>query len=77
MFITFLKEKKNSPGLNKDQWVGILDFFRSELPAKYPNDYNINESWPLILDDFYIYYCQQKGIKPNIPEDNDYYNEDD
>ena len=73
-FLTFLKEKKNSMGLNKDQWVSFYDLLKYlGKTKKFEDSYNMNEAWPVLFDDFYLYYCEIKKIKPRIPEqENDY-----
>ncbi len=66
-FLTFLKEKK--VGLKWDEWRMFLDFIQKEGTA-FPNDYNPADYYPIIIDDFYYWYCKKHNIKiPNPDED--------
>ena len=59
-FIQFLKESKNQ-GLNKDQWECFLDFLLEE-GSSFPENYNCDSYYPLLLDKFYEWYCDLKKI---------------
>lgn len=75
-FLTFLKEKKNGVGLNKDQWMSFYDLLKFlGKTKKFEDCYNMNEAWPVLFDDFYLYYCEIKKIKPRLPEEENNYNE--
>ena len=67
-FITFLKEKKNSQGLNKDQWECFLDFLLNH-GISFPKDYKCDDYYPLIIDEFYQWYCERNVIQIKINED--------
>ena len=62
-FLQYLKEK--NVGLIWDEYDYFLDFLK-EKGANYPNDYQLYDVYPLILDNFYKWYCNKHGIK--IPE---------
>ncbi len=75
-FLTFLKEKKKDLGLNKDQWLSFYDLLKYlGKTKKFEDCYNMNEAWPVLFDDFYLYYCEIKKIKPRLPEQENYYSE--
>ena len=59
-FLQFLKQIK-SQGLNKDQWECFLDFLLDQGNT-FPKDYNCESYYPLIIDQFYEYYCDLKKI---------------
>ena len=73
-FLTFLKDEKKSIGLNKVQWesfYALLTFLGNK--NKFLDSYNMSEAWPYLFDEFYLYFCKIKNIKPRIPEQvNDY-----
>ena len=62
-FLVFLKEKK--VGLKWDEWRMFLDFLQNQ-GTSFPKDYNPAEYYPIIIDNFYYWYCKKHGIK--IPE---------
>ena len=66
--------KKKDLGLNKDQWLSFYDLLKYlGKTKKFEDCYNMNEAWPVLFDDFYLYYCEIKKIKPRLPEqENDY-----
>ena len=59
-FIKFLKETKNK-GLNKDQWECFLDFLLNE-GSRFPEDYDCDSYYPLLINKFYEWYCDLKKI---------------
>lgn len=61
-FLQFLAEKK--VGLKWDEWRMFLEFIQNQ-GTTFPNEYNPAEYYPIILDDFYYWYCKKHGI--NIP----------
>ena len=66
-FLKYLKEKKI--GLKWDEWRMFLDFIQNE-GKKFPEDYNMADYYPIVIDEFYLWYCKKKGIKiPNPDED--------
>ena len=66
-FLDYLKEKK--VGLKWDEWRMFLDFIQN-MGTTFPKDYNMAEYYPVIVDEFYLWYCKKHGIKiPNPDED--------
>jgi hypothetical protein len=35
---------------------------------QFPKGYNVEESWPTLFDEFYIWYCKKYNIKIETPE---------
>jgi hypothetical protein len=69
-FLTFLKEK--NLGLKWDEWRMFLDFIQN-LGTIFPKDYIPAEYYPIIIDDFYYWYCKKHNIKiPNPDEDEEF-----
>jgi hypothetical protein len=69
-FLVFLKEKKNKCGLKWDEWRTFLDFIQNQGKI-FPKDYNPAEYYPVIVDDFYYWYCQKHGIKIKNPDEDE------
>ena len=46
--------------INKDQWLGVLLFSQTILPDL--SNYNENDAWPVLLDDFVEWYKIQQGL---------------
>ena len=65
-FLVYLKEK--NVGLIWDEWRTFLDFIQNE-GIKFPKDYNVAGYYPVIVDEFYYWYCKKHGIKLPDPED--------
>ena len=65
-FLQFLKELK--VGLKWDEWRTFLDFLQNQ-GTSFPKDYNKAEFYPVLVDDFYDWYCKKHGIK--IPDPNE------
>ena len=66
-FLQFLAEKK--VGLKWDEWRMFLEFIQNQ-GTTFPKEYNPAEYYPIILDDFYYWYCKKHNIKiPNPDED--------
>ena len=68
-FLQYLTEKKL--GLKWDEWRMFLEFINN-FGTKFPKDYNVAEYYPIIIDEFYFWYCKKHGIKikdPNEDED--------
>jgi hypothetical protein len=68
-FIKFLKETKNK-GLNKDQWECFLDFLLNE-GSRFPEDYDCDSYYPVLINKFYEWYCDLKKI-PRQKNDDEY-----
>lgn len=64
--------KDDKVGLKWDEWRMFLDFVQNE-GTKFPKDYNIASYYPVIVDQFYIWYCKKKGIKVEGVEEDDYW----
>ena len=62
LFLTLLEKEKKNCKLNKDQWVSFLDFIDT-IANDFPRGYNLNDSWPLLFDEFYIDYCKKNNIE--------------
>ena len=69
-FIAYLKSKKDFSGLIWDEWRVFLDFVQRE-GVKFPKDYNVADYYPVIVDDFYYWYCKKYNIKIKKSEDSD------
>ena len=68
-FLKYLNEKKI--GLKWDEWRMLFDFIQNE-GTKFPKDYNMADYYPIVMDEFYLWYCKKNGIKiPNPDEDED------
>ena len=65
-FLVFLTEKK--VGLKWDEWRMFLDFLQNQ-GTSFPKDYNPAEYYPIVIDDFYYWYCKKHGIKITNPEE--------
>ena len=69
-FLSYLAQKKI--GLKWDEWRMFLDFIQNE-GKKFPEDYNMADYYPIVIDEFYLWYCKKHGIKiPNPDEDEDF-----
>ena len=67
-FLTFLKEK--NVGLKWDEWRMFLDFIQNQ-GTSFPKDYNPAEYYPIIIDDFYYWYCKKHNIKIHNPDEDE------
>ena len=65
-FLEFLKEK--NVGLKWDEWRMFLDFLQN-MGTVFPKDYNPAEYYPIVIDDFYYWYCKKHNIKIADPEE--------
>jgi hypothetical protein len=65
-FLDYLKEKK--VGLKWDEWRMFLDFIQN-MGTTFPQDYNMAEYYPVIVDEFYLWYCKKHGIKIPNPDE--------
>ena len=69
-FLQYLAEKKD--GLKWDEWRMFLDFIQN-MGTSFPKDYNMAEYYPIIVDEFYLWYCKKHGIKiPNPDEEEEF-----
>ena len=59
-FINYLKAIKCN-GLNKDQWECFLDFLLDH-GTTFPKKYTCDAYYPIIIDQFYEWYCDLKKI---------------
>ena len=65
-FLEFLRFKK--VGLKWDEWRTFLDFL-IEKATTFPKEYYVSDHFPILIDDFYYWYCQKHKIP--IPKDED------
>jgi hypothetical protein len=65
-FLQFLKEKK--VGLKWDEWRMFLDFLQNQGNS-FPKDYNEAEYYPVLIDEFYRWYCKKHNIKIPDPDE--------
>ena len=65
-FLEVLKEK--NVGLKWDEWRMFLDFLKN-MGTVFPKDYNPAEYYPIVIDDFYYWYCKKHNIKITDPEE--------
>ena len=68
-FLLFLTEKKL--GLKWDEWRMFLEFIQN-MGTTFPNDYNMADYYPILIDEFYVWYCKKYGIKIPDPDEEDY-----
>ena len=68
-FLQFLAEKK--VGLKWDEWRMFLEFIQNQ-GTTFPKEYNPAEYYPIILDDFYYWYCKKHGIKIPNPDEEEF-----
>lgn len=66
-FLQFLQSQK-SQKLNKDQWTSFFDLI-SMIGNNFPTGYSLNDSWPILFDEFYVDYCKKNNIE--IPKQED------
>ena len=53
--------------IKQDTWNNILDFLL-QIGDEFPKGYSTLDSWPTLLDEFFIWYCEKNGIKIEEPE---------
>lgn len=63
-FLSFIINHKKLACLTKDQWDCFLDFLLNQ-GSTFPSNYNCDEYYPLLFDEFYHWYLKKK-------EQNDY-----
>ena len=68
-FLKYLGEKK--VGLKWDEWRMFLDFIQN-MGTTFPKDYNMAEYYPIIVDEFYLWYCKKHGIKIPNPDEEEF-----
>ena len=49
----------------------FLDFIQN-MGTSFPKDYNMAEYYPIIVDEFYIWYCKKHGIKIPDPDEEEF-----
>lgn len=57
-FLKFIIEVQKVKGLNRDQWECFLDFLLNQ-GATFPQNYNCDEYYPLIFDEFFNWYLEK------------------
>ena len=61
-FLVYLKEKRQkNPGMKWDEWGTFLDFLRKK-GSQFPKDYNVSDHYPILIDDFYYWYCKKHNL---------------
>lgn len=66
--IEFLENAKKIEYVKLDQWNCLLELIR-HCKNNFPNDYSLEDSWPTLFDEFYIWYCKKNGIEVKMPEE--------
>jgi hypothetical protein len=66
-FLEFMEKEKASALLKEDQWNLFLDLLKV-IGDQFPKGYNVEESWPTLFDEFYLWYCKKYNIKIETPE---------
>ncbi len=66
-FLEFMKKEKESCKISEDQWMLVLDLLKC-IGDQFPKGYNIDEAWPSLFDEFYVWYCKKYDIKIEMPE---------
>ena len=68
-FLEYLKSK--NLGLKWDEWRTFLDFL-IERGITFPKEYLVSEHYPILVDNFYYWYCEKYKIPiPKEDEDED------
>lgn len=70
VFLDFLTKVKGKEGLKQDQWNCFLDFVL-KIGDNFPKGYSTKDSWPSLLDEFYLDYCERNNIEINQDEEPD------
>ena len=68
-FIEYLENEKKIEFIKQDQWNCLLELVRHSK-NNFPKDYSLDDSWPTLFDDFYIFYCKANGIEVIMPQEN-------
>ena len=68
-FLQYLTKK--NLGLKWDEWRMFLEFLQN-IGTTFPNDYNMADYYPIIIDEFYLWYCKKYGIKIPDPDEEDF-----
>ena len=71
-FVNFLKKKENNNGLNKDQWDCFLELVK-QFENNFPENFLVEDSWPILFDDFYYEYCNNHGIQVKKQNEDDFF----
>ena len=61
-FLKYIIEVQKVKGLNRDQWECFLDFLLNQ-GATFPQNYNYDEYYPLIFDEFFNWYLEKGDNK--------------
>lgn len=61
-FLTFITKEKKLTQLTKDQWDCFLDFLLNQ-GSTFPINYNCDEYYPLLFDEFFHWYLNKKEIE--------------
>lgn len=69
-FLEFMIKVKGKDGLKQDQWNCYLEFLL-KIGDNFPKGYSTKDSWPTILDEFYVDYCERNNIDMNQDEDDE------
>jgi len=64
----FLENEKKIEYMKLDQWNCLLELVR-HCKNNFPKDYSLEDSWPTMFDEFFIWYCQKNGIEVKMPEE--------
>lgn len=59
-FVAFLKDQKKVE-LTLDQWNCFLLLVKT-YENKFPKGYTVDDSWPVLFDEFYYWYCGKHNI---------------
>ena len=65
-FMEFMEKEKASAQIKEDQWNLFLELLKV-IGDMFPKNYNVEESWPTLFDEFYLWYCKKYNIKPELP----------
>jgi hypothetical protein len=53
--------------IKEDQWNLYLELLKV-IGDQFPKGYNVEESWPTLFDEFYLWYCKKYDIKVEKPD---------
>ena len=66
-FLEFMETDKKDASINEDQWNLFLELLKA-IGDQFPKNYNVEESWPTLFDEFYIWFCKKFNIKIEVPQ---------
>ncbi len=65
-FLEFMQTEKKKEKMTQDQWNLFLELLKT-IGDQFPKNYNLEEAWPTLFDEFFTWYCNKNGIKIEPP----------